>query len=224
MAKPIPNELLNKREYDYPELIKRYIAKYRDIKGPNAKRNNKDSNAWFMRRVSKDFNLKSETVHRELATFMSRVETDKGIIGRLFLFRYNAKHKETLPVWDEWPLTFFFSAFRGDGVKFGEKGVLYLRGINLHYLPPKYRLRLFMSLVKLKNDSTLRRKTRLRMTWEILKSLDQGPLAEHCVKTYRADHVMSRLAEVHPDTWEIVIGMNVARWHNGGKGVAWKGY
>ena len=224
MAKPVSNELLNKREYDYPELMKRYIAKYRALKGVDAKRNNAESNAWFMRRVSKDFNLKAETVHKELVNYMSRPETDKGLIGRLFLFRYVAKHRDTLPVWDEWPMTFFFNSFVGDGVTYGEKGILYLMGINLHYLPPKYRLKLFMALTKLKNDSTLRKKTRLRMTWQVLKAFDQGPLAEHCVKMYRADHVRSRLAEIHPDQWEIAIGMNVARWHNQGKSRAWKGY
>lgn len=222
MARKIDPENLAPRERSYPELIQRYIAKYRETKGPNAKRNTKNSNKWFFDRITKDTNLKAERVHRELVKEGTRNPEDKYLIGRLYLFNYDPKHKQTLPVYDEWPMTFFFNSFKGDGVKFGERGVHYLLGLNMHYLPPKLRLRLFTDLVKLKNDSTLRKKTRLKLQWKVINGLATSRYAEHAVKMYRVDHIRSRLAQINPDQWEICIPMQLARWKKGGKGTAWK--
>lgn len=223
VSKYSSNEYLAPREYDYPELIKRYIGMYRNLKGVNAKRNTAASARWFANRVSKDTNHRAGRVHdilmRENGT---RRPQDKYIIGRLYLFAYYAKHAAELPVWDAYPLVFFFNAFVGDGVQYGEKGVQYLRGINMHYLPPALRARLFVDLVKLKNDSTLRNKTRLKLTWRTISALASSHLAQHAVKTYRADHVKSELAEVKPDQWEVVIPLQIAQWQKGTKAQAWK--
>lgn len=217
------NEYLAQREYDYPELIKRYIGMYRSMKGVNAKRNTAASARWFAQRVSKDTNLTANRVHRTLMNeTRSRKPQDKYIVGRLYLFRYQAKTAETLPVWDAYPLTFFFNSFVGDGVSFGEKGVHYLLGLNMHYLPPALRAKLFIQLAKLKNDSTLRAKSRLKLTWRTISALANSNLAEHAVKMYRADHIRSELAEVHPDQWEVVIPMQLAQWQKGTKSMAWK--
>ena len=47
----------------------------------------------------------------------------------MYMFMYNAKHKDTLPYWDVYPLIFLWK-----GVKKG-----YFTGVNFHYLPPKLR-------------------------------------------------------------------------------------
>ncbi|AUR97775.1 hypothetical protein NVP1244A_073 [Vibrio phage 1.244.A._10N.261.54.C3] len=221
MAKPNP-EFLTAQDMKSPDIIQRYVAKYRELKGPRAKINTAQAHEWFMKRISKDTNLRAERVHKQLKEHKTRNPMDKGLIGRLFLFNYDAKMKAELPVWDSYPLVFFFNAHIGDGIRNGERGVLYLHGINLHYLPPKLRLMLFTQLIKLKNDSALREKTRLKMSWQLLKKLGASRLATHCVKTYRADHIRSELAEVMPHHWIIVISMQLAKWHNGTKRTAWK--
>lgn len=221
MAK-VNEDLLFDREKDSPITVKRYIEKWRRHKGSQARRNSRESNDWFRTRVSKDLNLKAEKIHKELAERKVRAAGNKMLIGRLHLFKYDALHKDKLPVWDAFPLVFFFDAFKGDGRKYGEKGVLYLRGINMHYLAPKMRLLLFTELVKLKNDSTLRDKTRLKLSWQAIKGIGQSHLSEHAVKTYRADHIRSDLAEVRPQDWEIVIFMQIAQWQKGGKKDAWR--
>lgn len=221
MAK-INQDMLTAQDMKSPQIIQRYIAKYRELKGPNAKRNTAQAHKWFMQRISKDTNLKAENVYKQMKGGKTRNPMDKGLIGRLFLFNYDAKMKDELPVWDSWPMTFFFSAHVGNGVNNGEKGVVYLHGINVHYLPPKLRLLLFTNLIKLKNDSTLREKTRLKLSWNAIKQIAGSRVAEHCVKTYRADHIRSELSEIMPQDWIIAISMQLARWNNGTKRTAWR--
>lgn len=218
----LKEDLIHAKEQDSPLSIKRYIEKWRLHKGSQARRNTKESNNWFRTRVSKDLNLKAENIHSQLSRLKSRNPNDRMLIGRLYLFQYDAKHKDQLPVWDSWPMVFFFDAFVGDGRKYGEKGILYLRGLNIHYLAPKMRLLLFTELVKLKNDTTLRDKTRLKLSWQAIKGVGNSHLAEHAVKTYRADHLQSQLAEVRPQDWEVAIFMQIAQWNKGSKQDAWK--
>lgn len=210
-------------EKDAPEVIRRYIAKYREIFGPNAKRNIVRSNKWFMRRVSRDMRISKSTVFNQLKNdFRKRTKTDKGLIGRMFLFRYDAKTKDTLPVWDSMPLVFFFGAFTGDSA-WGENGVLYLQGINLHYLPPALRLVVFTQLLKFNTDTGLREKSKLKLSWQILKNFSAHKLVEHAVKTYRADHITSELIEINPRYWEVVLFLQIQQWEKGNNSVAWSG-
>lgn len=216
-------KILLGREQDYPELVQRYISKYRSLFGVNAKRNTKKSNKWFSDRIVKDTHMKATKVHRELLKEGNRRQPgNKGLIGRMYLFNYDPKWKTILPVYDKWPLVFFFNMKVGDGVSYGEKGVTYMWGLNLHYLPPRFRLMIFAELVKHKNDSTLREKTRLKLSWQVIKQFASLRLAEHAVKVYRADHIQSQLAEVDPSYWEVVIPLQIAEWRKGGKSAAWK--
>lgn len=210
-------------EKNAPEVIRRYIAKYREIFGPNARRNIVRSNKWFMRRVSRDMKISKSTVFNQLKnSSRKRPHNDKGIIGRMMLFGYDAKTKDTLPVWDSRPLVFFFGAFTGDG-SWGENGVLYLQGINLHYLPPSLRLVLFTNLLKFNTDTGLREKSKLKLSWQTLKNFSAHKLAEHAVKTYRADHITTEMVEISPRFWEIVMFMQIQQWEKGNNSSAWAG-
>lgn len=217
----IDEDLIEPNEKNFPLVIKRYIAMYRSHKGKQARINTQHAMDWFRKRVSKDLNHNQDRVHAQFKEWKTRGKTDQGLIGRLFFFRYDAKHKGTLPVWDEYPLVFFFNATIGDG-SWGEEGVLYLHGLNIHYLPPALRLKLFSDLIKTKNDSTLRDKTRLKLSWNVIKGMSSIDLAKHAVHTYRADHIRSELAEIPPKAWVVTIFMQLAKWHNNTKQFAWK--
>ena len=65
----------------------------------------------------------------------SEILTGQPIVGRMYLFQYDAKFKDILPYWDVWPLIFPF-----DYAKNG------FYGINLHYLPPAARHNLLVAL------------------------------------------------------------------------------
>lgn len=213
--------LIMDNEKSAPEIIRRYIKKYRQSFGPNAKRNIKRSNRWFMRRISKDSRLSEAKVFSQFrADFRKRKAKDKAIVGRLMLFKYDAKHKDTLPVWDSSPLVFFFNTFVGDGT-YGESGIQYVTGVNVHYLAPAQRLVLFANLIKFNNDTALREKSKLKLSWQVLKTFGASEQARHAVKMYRADHMRSELIEINPRFWEIVMFLPVASWQKGSAKKAW---
>lgn len=214
--------LLLPAEYDAPELIKRYIRKYRLNFGPEAKRNIRRSHLWFMERVSKDANLTPNHMMKAFAESKKPVQGVRYIVGRMFYFKYDALHKDSLPYWDMYPLVFFFNFVKGDGVKFGEKGVTYLFGLNLHYLPPRLRLLVFEDIIKLRNEKAYRSKTRLRLTWAALKKFANHKLYQHCVKVYRADHFRSQMYEIEPQYWEVVLFMRTARFQKASQAEVWK--
>lgn len=219
----IEQGLILDNEKNAPEVVRRYISKYREFYGPGARRNIARSNRWFMRRVSRDLRLSRSRVFQQFKQeFRKRPKHDKGLIGRMVLFRYDAKWKDQLPVWDSFPLVFFFGSFVGDG-QYGENGILYLQGISLHYLQPALRLKLFTALLKFNTDTGLREKSKLKLSWDILKSFSQHNLAAHAVKTYRADHIRSEMIEVNPRFWEIVLFMNLQMWEKGNNALAWSG-
>lgn len=214
--------LLFPAEMDAPELVKRYIRKYRQHFGAEAKRNIRRSHVWFMERVSKDANLTPQHMLKAFAENKRPVQGVRYMVGRMFYFKYDALTKDELPYWDMYPLVFFFNFAKGDGINFGERGVTYLWGLNLHYLPPKLRLLVFEDLIKLRNERAYRSKTRLRLTWDALKRFANHPLYEHCVKLYRADRFRSQLYEIEPQYWEVVLFMRTARFQKQSQASVWK--
>lgn len=214
--------LLFPAEYDAPELIKRYIRKYRLHFGAEAKRNIRRSHMWFMDRVSKDANLTPNHMMTAFAQNKLPVQGVKYIVGRMFYFKYDALTKDELPYWDMYPLVFFFNFVKGDGITWGEKGVTYLFGLNMHYLPPRLRMLVFEDIIKLRNERAYRSKTRIRLTWEALKRFSNHALYKHCVKVYRADQFKSQLFEIEPQYWEIVLFMRTAKFQKQSQAAVWK--
>lgn len=218
----IESGLILDTERNAPEIIRRYIKKYREVYGPRAKRNIQRSNRWFMQRISKDNRISKDKAFKQFGEeFRKRKPKDKGLIGRMILFKYDPKHKETLPIYDMNPLVFFFNSFVGDG-QYGEKGVQYLLGLNVHYLRPKERLWLFTNLIKFNNDTALREKSKLKLAWQLLKAFGASEEAQHAVKMYRADHIRSQLIEINPRFWEIVMFLQIQKFQKGGNKEAWK--
>lgn len=214
--------LLLDADQDAPELVKRYLRKYHETYGPQAKRNIARSQAWFTERVSKDANLTPNHMMQAFAEHKKTPGQNKYLIGRMYYFKYDAKMKAELPYWDMYPLVFFFNIVKGDGLTFGDRGVIYLMGLNLHYLPPKLRLLVFQDLIKLRNERTYRAKTRLKLTWQALNRFAKHSMYQHCVKMYRADHLRSQLFEVQPQYWEVVIPMRTARFQKQSQATVWK--
>ncbi|BBD52282.1 putative DNA end protector protein gp2 [Enterobacter phage EspM4VN] len=91
--------LLFPAEMDAPELVKRYIRKYRQHFGPEAKRNIRRSHVWFMERVSKDANLTPNHMKQAFAENKRPVQGVRYMVGRMFYFKYDALTKDELPYW-----------------------------------------------------------------------------------------------------------------------------
>ncbi len=204
-------EEVNKTGTDL-EILKKMENAWFKNNPEKKKRNTVASLKWFSRYIPRSMNnARTSQMFRDRSMWKQKI-----ILGKLYFFEYDAIHKDTLPVWDRYPMVYFFDTYRS---KKGDK--IYL-GINLHYLPPALRFVAMRALLKLKTENRYRKSTRLRMTWDKLKAMAASKLFEHAVHAYRADHFKSVMVEVPAQSWEMAIYLPLARWQKGGKAKAWK--
>lgn len=126
------------------------------------------------------------------------------IIGSMFLFQYDAKHKETLPYWDMYPLVF--------PIEMDSKGFL---GLNLHYLPPTLRASLFSSLTRFKAKTPGKD---LAINYQILTKYSSLNYFKPCVKRYLYGHVKSKFMYIEPEEWPVAIFLPLQRFQKAGAG------
>ncbi len=127
--------------------------------------------------------------------------TSRVMIGRMYHFFYDPKHKKTLPYYDRFPLIFPFKRVRG--------GFL---GINLHYLPLRLRAKLMDELYALSRDNRYDEDTRLRISYNILNGAAKYKYFKPCVKHYLTPHVKSRFLEVYAAEWDIALFLPTERF------------
>lgn len=196
-------------EKSRPQVVKTLIKRfYRDF-GSNAARNNEKSRKYFRQQITKMGKVRSARImaHREWFK-------DKPVIGKLYLFQYDAKWKDELPYWDMMPLTFFFNSFEKNGTQ-------YLIGINLHYLQPALRMMLFSELLSIRSEKRYRPNTRLRISWEILKAFSNHRLVQPCVKQYIVKNIRSKFIEIPATDWEILIPLGLERFQKAASAEVW---
>lgn len=132
------------------------------------------------------------------------------LIGNMFFFFYDAKHKKTLPYWDRFPLIFPLELY--------DDGFL---GINLHYLDRTLRLRLFDKLMQFKNNDRYDDSTKLKLSYALLASVAKFPEVRPCVKRYLSSHVRSQFLRVHPSEWEIALFLPVEMFQKQSADYVW---
>jgi hypothetical protein len=122
-------------------------------------------------------------------------------IGQMFMFFYSPKHKDTLPYYDRFPLVFPIEIYQ-DG----------FLGINLHYLPHRLRANLmdalYMTINNKRNDTT----TKLRITYEIMKSSSRMRYFKPCLKRYLAGHVLQKFIYIDPKDWDKALMLPTERF------------
>lgn len=128
--------------------------------------------------------------------------------GRLYAYMYDAKHKDTLPYWDKFPLIIYL----GLG-KQGSTTLMY--GLNLHYIPPKARQEFLESLLKqYSSTKTLSNSTRLKIDWSKVKGF-KG--ADVMIKAYLPSHIKGPTIEIKPQDWANVVMMPTQQFVSKGK-------
>ena len=133
--------------------------------------------------------------------------TSKVLIGKMYHFFYDPKHKKTLPYYDRFPLIFPFKKVRG--------GFL---GINLHYLPLRLRAKLMDELYTLSRDKRYDENTRLRLSYNVLNGAAKYKYFKPCVKHYLTPHVKSRFLEIYAAEWDIALFLPTEKFVGAVKG------
>lgn len=132
--------------------------------------------------------------------------------GRLYAFIYDAKHKETLPYYDTFPMVF---PLRKDG----DNGFL---GINLHYLPLNLRAQLMDALYETVNNQKYDESTKLKISYEILNAASKYALFKPTIKKYLRSQVRSRFVEIHSTEWDIALFLGVDQFVKASRTKVWE--
>lgn len=155
------------------------------------------SRAWFrqrardIRRVNRKQLMQSNEV----------IRTSESVVGNMYMFFYDPKHKDTLPYYDTFPLVFIVGDAKGG-----------FTGLNLHYLPPLLRAKLLGSLIDLKSNNKYNASTKLRLSYDVLNNSSKHALFKPCFKQYLTSHVRSQFSMVPAAEWEIATFLPMAQW------------
>jgi hypothetical protein len=125
--------------------------------------------------------------------------TTRFLKGGLYFFYYNPKGKSDLAYYDTFPLVLILHRT--------EHGFL---GLNLHYLPLKYRQLFLSKLVAYggiydENDEL----KRVRITYEILEASKRFKEFKPCLKQYLYSNVKSKILAVQPDEWDVACTLPI---------------
>lgn len=126
--------------------------------------------------------------------------------GKMYMFVYDPKYKETLPYYDRFPLIFPIDVSGG-----------YILGLNLHYLGYMQRAQLMDALYTLTNDTTLNADTKLKISYEVLKGSAQFKLFKPCVKKYLLTHVRSKFLPIDANEWDMALMLPIEGFEKASK-------
>jgi len=155
----------------------------------------RQSFTWFQDRIKE---LKSPV------NLAKEIVNDKGrkgrfVMGGLYHFFYDPLTKAELPYYDMFPLVIPLQPMV-DG----------FLGLNMHYLPPRYRAAFMDKLMNFaildKNDDP----KRLRVTYDILNATRNYREFKPCLKHYLKSQIKSRIVPIQPSEWETALFLPTA--------------
>lgn len=122
-------------------------------------------------------------------------------VGSMYLYNYDPKHKKDLPYYDWFPLVFPVDEAEGGFV-----------GLNMHYLPLRQRAVLMDALYGLVSDQRYDDKTRLKLSYRVLKNASRYKGFKPTFKRYLASNVKSRFLKIEPVEWDIALFLPLQRF------------
>lgn len=116
------------------------------------------------------------------------------ILGGLYCFYYDPKTKDDLPYYDRFPLVLVLERYN-DG----------FLGLNLHYLPVKYRIAFLDKLMGYASYNDEDEVKRMRVTYDILNASRRFREFRPCIKRYLTTHIKSRILTIQPGEWDVAV-------------------
>lgn len=118
------------------------------------------------------------------------------IPGFMYLFNYDAKHKDKYPDFDPFPLVFPFRRLEG--------GFL---GINLNYVAPRDKAKLIDQLNLIVLNKEYNEALKLRLTHYVVQRISREPRYDQAIRHYLNNHVKSRYIVISPTEWDNVLNL-----------------
>ena len=160
---------------------------------------------WFRNKARGTSATPEAIVRGEKARYKNRVSMRK-----MYLINYDPKTKATLPYYDRYPLIFPVQ---------GAPGGCY--GINMHYFPYVLRARLMDALYDLSSNERYDERTKLRLSYDILKGATKYKAFKPTFKRYLSSHVRSRFIEINSSEWVIALFLPLESFAKASKGSDW---
>jgi hypothetical protein len=131
--------------------------------------------------------------------------------GYMYSFKYDPKHKKTLPYYDVFPLVFPVQQY-SDG----------FLGINFHYLPLPLRAKLMDALYTVASDKRYNEETRILVSYDILKSASKFAMFKPTTKRYLYQHVKTPFLEITAAEWDIALFLPMESFKGASASEVWK--
>jgi hypothetical protein len=144
---------------------------------------------WYRNTAKQFTSVSRDRLLREKSQIRTSVQP-----GSMYMFAYDAKHKDTLPYYDAFPIIF--------PVRLLDDGFL---GLNFHYLQPNLRAMLMDSLYTLNTDPKLTDKAKIQLSYQLLRGASQFKYFKPCLKRYLYSQFRSKFVYVDPNTWDIAL-------------------
>lgn len=167
----------------------------------------KDSLEWFKQRLKSVSRINNNQILKD--PLLKNVE--KPLIGRMYMYFYDPKTKDTLPYYDRFPLIVMVGKEKGG-----------FTGLNLHYLPPILRAKFFDRLSEFTNNKKYDESTRFRLTYNFLRASSKLELFKPCFKRYLTSQVESRITEVPATEWEVALFLPTDKFVKNSRQSVWK--
>lgn len=130
--------------------------------------------------------------------------------GFMYMYVYDAKWKDDLKYWDACPLVFPWRKT--------EKGFI---GINLHYLPPRWRAKLMDELYSLASNDKYNDNTKLELSYDVLRAASKFKAFEPCIHQYLTSNVRSKLYKIPANMWDIALFLPLEHFQKASKEQVW---
>ena len=165
--------------------------------------NSRESYKWLMQKIA---TLRNPAVHsarmsKETHRFVRPGDRQKFLMGGLYFFVYDPKGKAELPYYDRFPLVI--------PLKRTPDGFI---GLNLHYLPLRYRLNFLKKLLPLAIYNDEDEIKRLRVTYPMLDASSKYKEFRPCIKQYLYSHIKSRILSVEHNEWDIAVYLPIQQF------------
>lgn len=172
----------------------------------------RDARNWFRNEALNTREINQEKMVSTSGPFEKMSSITQNSIGKMYFYKYDAKWKDKLPYWDQWPLIYPIEYYR-DGS---------FLGINLHYLPPFLRAQLMDALYSTANNQKFDKTTKLQISYQMLKSASRFKAFKPCIKKYLFSHVRSSFIVVNPGFWDYCLLLPMAQFQKAGEDRVWQ--
>ena len=162
---------------------------------------------WFRAKVKQLGKINRQQLLQDEAL----IRKSRTMMGHMYMYYYDPKHRETLPYYDAFPLTIMIERAPGG-----------FYGLNLHYLKPNTRAIFLDKLTDTLNNDKYDETTRFRARYNLLSSVRKFKEFQPCFKHYLSSQIDSKIVLVQPPEWEIAIFLPTEQFVKAKKTQVWQ--